>query len=140
MLRWKTEPIFLELSAQGWVSSGLSPFTSFPYMGTARQLVVTICGGALLKRFILCCEAQIQSVDFWFLSSWRGQSSLSFHCWIAWSGRVCIVNWGYLWAVVSGFILCPSLFMATCPAIVMVGTWQYGSKSQETGRLSPSVI
>jgi len=43
--------IFLELSPQGRASSGLSPFTSFPYMGIARKLVVTVWGEALLRRF-----------------------------------------------------------------------------------------
>jgi len=59
------------------------PFTSLP-MGTAKRLVVTVGGGALLRHFVLCCEAELQSVDSWFSLGRLGrrQPSLCSRCWL----------------------------------------------------------
>jgi len=100
-------------------------------MGTARRLVVTVWEGALLRRFVLRCAAQIVS---WFLvlvESTRKMAVFSFRLWIV-VRRPGMYYWQLGLSVGSCFgiyFLCP-LFVAACPAIVMVGTWRDGS--QET--------
>jgi hypothetical protein len=73
-----------------------------PIYGNRVAIVCDRSEEALLRRFVLCCGAQIQSVDFGFLSSrfGRGQSSLFSRLWIAGRRplvRVCMIvvrPWG----------------------------------------------
>ena len=72
----------------------------------------------LLRRFVLCYGAQIQSTDFWFVESTPKKAFLSLLPSLdSWEAVVVYVNvnWGLSWAGVWIYLCIPLGITAACP-------------------------